>query len=381
MLRRIVSFVGALAFGLFGLTTATGQGSPNVWQLKQIIVTSKANRYVTVVADSHDASGGHVRIAVDGHALDLCSGGQEQMQFDWQFTRDIRQLSDGDVIPAQLNAGIASLSNPCNGSIAGVSDITLRQSAGVTWPLTPDLQSQADSDRFVAATPAPGIAWVRANDGPHVRQAAVAIIRGPAKPNGNLAYFFIAIGLRGGGELWWTYLYERVGDGPQPPLPPGPVSGLTSEPGVDRRGGDYANFDVPGSDPGVCAADCAKDAQCLAYTYVRPYNGASAHCWLKNSIPPATPSNCCVSGIRAQPPQPGHGLTLETGIDRRGSDYTNFDVAADPNICRNDCASDGRCMAYTWVRPGVQGPSARCWLKSAIPPPTQADCCVSGARQ
>ena len=136
------------------------------------------------------------------------------MQFNWQFTRDITRLTDGEAVPAQLYAAIASLAKPCNGGIAGISDITLQHSAGASSPLTPDIQSQADRDRFVGATPAPGINWVRANDGPHVRQAAVSIIRGPAKPNGNLAYFSLSVSLRGGGQIWWTYLYQRVsGDG------------------------------------------------------------------------------------------------------------------------------------------------------------------------
>jgi len=102
---------------------------------------------------------------------------------------------------------------------------------------------------------------------------------------------------------------------------------------------------------------------------------------LKNTIPPATPSTCCVSGIRAQTPPPGHGVTYEPGTNRRGSDYTGFDVTGDANVCRNDCANDGRCLAYSWVRPGAQGQSARCYLKSAVPPPTHDDCCVSGVRQ
>src|ERR1700724_2749398 len=151
MVHRVFNFVCAalLALGPDGpiATTATGQDAPNVWRLRGVIFTNKANQYVTVVSDNHGPTGGQVRIAVDGHALDLCSGGQEQMQFNWQFTRDIRQLTDGDVIPAQLNAAIASLSKPCNGAIASVSDISLYQSSGVTSPLTPDLQALADSDR------------------------------------------------------------------------------------------------------------------------------------------------------------------------------------------------------------------------------------------
>ena len=77
-----------------------------------------------------------------------------------------------------------------------------------------------------------------------------------------------------------------------------------------------------------------------------------------------------------------------------GMDYTNFEIA--PNldvdgqvrICERACANDGRCMAYTWVRAGIQapanpalGPTARCWLKAdaRLFPPLNPSLVVSDA--
>jgi hypothetical protein len=41
------------------------------------------------------------------------------------------------------------------------------------------------------------------------------------------------------------------------------------------------------------------DAQCRAYTYVKPgFQSSKARCWLKKGIPQAKPNNCCVSGIK-----------------------------------------------------------------------------------
>jgi len=75
------------------------------------------------------------------------------------------------------------------------------------------------------------------------------------------------------------------------------------------------------------------------------------------------------------------GLTAEDNIDRPGADYRSFDLPQPGwELCRNACASDGHCQAYTFVRPGVQGPNARCWLKSSVPAPVQRGCCVSGVR-
>lgn len=73
-------------------------------------------------------------------------------------------------------------------------------------------------------------------------------------------------------------------------------------------------------------------------------------------------------------------LTTEPGTDRWGSDYKGFDVAADPALCRQACAGDANCKAYTYVKPGVQGPSARCYLKNPAPASKPNDCCVSGVK-
>jgi hypothetical protein len=75
----------------------------------------------------------------------------------------------------------------------------------------------------------------------------------------------------------------------------------------------------------------------------------------------------------------------EFGTDRPGSDYTHFTYSSSfsqsqqINGCQASCRKQWpQCKAWTWVRPGVQGPSARCWLKSAAPAPRSNNCCVSG---
>jgi tetratricopeptide (TPR) repeat protein len=71
--------------------------------------------------------------------------------------------------------------------------------------------------------------------------------------------------------------------------------------------------------------------------------------------------------------------TFERRTDRPGLDYRNFELAApDPAACRSACLSAPECQAWTYVRPGVQGPKARCWLKSAVPRRGTSSCCVSG---
>jgi hypothetical protein len=75
-------------------------------------------------------------------------------------------------------------------------------------------------------------------------------------------------------------------------------------------------------------------------------------------------------------------MTIETGIDRSGSDFTSFwQKSASPEICRSACLSDKKCQAWTSVKPGVQGKKARCYLKNSIPKPRKNACCTSGVRQ
>lgn len=75
-------------------------------------------------------------------------------------------------------------------------------------------------------------------------------------------------------------------------------------------------------------------------------------------------------------------LTLEPSTDRPGHNYKDFSLA-EPRAdnCRAACAADPKCMAYTYVNPGVQGNSAHCWLKHTASPAKPASCCASGERK
>lgn len=70
--------------------------------------------------------------------------------------------------------------------------------------------------------------------------------------------------------------------------------------------------------------------------------------------------------------------------DRPGADFLGFDLPRNEpngaNLCATACAQNGQCRAYTYVKPGVQGPEARCYLKQSAPPAQSNACCVSGAR-
>lgn len=67
------------------------------------------------------------------------------------------------------------------------------------------------------------------------------------------------------------------------------------------------------------------------------------------------------------------------GTNLPGHDYANFD-APSPLVCRTTCGGESRCQAYTWVKPGIQGPHGRCWLKHTLPEIVKDPCCDSGPR-
>jgi PAN domain len=100
-------------------------------------------------------------------------------------------------------------------------------------------------------------------------------------------------------------------------------------------------------------------------------------------IPPAYRIQACMRGdsnvmrLNAGTEEPV-ARGMENHTDRPGLDYHGFD-AVSPAACQNACLADrDRCAAWTYVRPGVQGESARCYMKNAVPPPVPNLCCVSG---
>jgi len=149
----------------------------------------------------------------------------------------------------------------------------------------------------------------------------------------------------------------------------GPAQAQTN---FDRPGGDYASSPIESGDPADCALLCERDRRCHAWSFNYPtYSDAGAVCWLKGTVPPRVPDNCCVSGVRGagvvEPRNPG----VETSIDRVGGDYRSFDMKAgeDDEICKAACTAENKCRAWTFARAGYVGKVPRCFLKKEVKPP------------
>ncbi len=70
--------------------------------------------------------------------------------------------------------------------------------------------------------------------------------------------------------------------------------------------------------------------------------------------------------------------SFEPNVNRPGGDYHSFAIRGGPEACQATCDHERACAAWTYVRRGVQGPSAMCWLKSSVPRASGDGCCVSG---
>jgi hypothetical protein len=143
------------------------------------------------------------------------------------------------------------------------------------------------------------------------------------------------------------------------------------------------NIDRPGNDimPGfpsshwtACSSSCATNDQCRTYTFVMPKSpNQTGTCWLKNKIPAQKANSCCVSGVRVMSP-------FESGTDRPGGDLMPGFAVPTSSSCETACRNNAKCRAYTYVKPGYQGPQGQCWLKNTVPPPKANSCCDSGVK-
>ncbi len=73
--------------------------------------------------------------------------------------------------------------------------------------------------------------------------------------------------------------------------------------------------------------------------------------------------------------------TYEPNRDRAGRDYKRFwlsGTSRHPKFCEEACIEDARCSAWTYVKPGVQGPAAVCWLKKSVPSKSRNTSTTSG---
>ncbi|NLV27417.1 MAG: hypothetical protein GXY48_09675 [Methanomicrobiales archaeon] len=74
--------------------------------------------------------------------------------------------------------------------------------------------------------------------------------------------------------------------------------------------------------------------------------------------------------------------TIEDNTDRLGMDMSHYVMNPDDtcDVCAKSCMENPDCVAYTYVKAGVQDEKPVCWLKNGIPDPIIDSCCISGIR-
>lgn len=94
--------------------------------------------------------------------------------------------------------------------------------------------------------------------------------------------------------------------------------------------------------------------------------------------PVATPPPLATPATRP----PSVSFRVQGATDMPGSDYKAFWMTQDRwELCEAACRSEAACQSFTYVRAGLQGPQARCWLKNAVPRAhSNQACCVSGVK-
>lgn len=147
-------------------------------------------------------------------------------------------------------------------------------------------------------------------------------------------------------------------------------------PGTNLPGKDYDHFDAPSAF--VCRNSCGGDPRCQAYTWVKPgIQGPRGQCWLKHSEPNIVKDACCDSGPRRF--ISARDLKAEDKINRPGLDFKNFNTDSWKQ-CEAACAQNEICSSWSYVRPGVQGPTGRCWLKNRVARPVADANVISGVK-
>jgi len=163
-------------------------------------------------------------------------------------------------------------------------------------------------------------------------------------------------------------------------LPGAVAQAQEMEVGFDRPGGDYSDMDLVKADPALCRSACEKEARCLAWTYLAPSApGEAARCFLKSEVTDQAENEQCTSGVRRAGIADKAGL--EPNTNRPGGDFRDLALESpDPELCQRACNRDGRCQAWTYVRPAGESDAAHCWLKSERPEPVFDETCVSGVK-
>jgi hypothetical protein len=152
-------------------------------------------------------------------------------------------------------------------------------------------------------------------------------------------------------------------------------------------GGVPHTYDAPGTSPTNVLQLCAYNAsghRCSQQTInmlaqgVVPVTYGVSRPKSSKGFPVAT--SAPGSRVFGSPTQTSAQTASMSGTDMPGDDYSSKPISGSAVDCQNMCNADGKCLAWTWVKPGVQNAQAMCWLKNGVPPSRPNPNAVSGIK-
>lgn len=432
-LLLMACWAGLLAPGIAPPTPALADQG-DIWTLQEInpnTVGMGLHPSVTMANQQMDSAGGFIEFNLSGNNhWQSCPGGSERIRFSWHFTSDVSQLTEGGETTVVVSGEPLHVAAPCTGELAARARITASGTKGGSPTIAPKWLEIIDTDRTFAVRDfiddrfavASGANGSRTSTTRYIHLDAYGIRR-----DLHYAYFLIQFDFHGGGGMQVAYIYRHGTETPMQPPVPGETAcggftlgadiaakwqqmgGQSGTLGCPQKAEDEAGVSPAGTTgryvlfnggviiwhrSGPRAGQTFEVHGCIATLY---QNMGGTNSWLGFPVSDEYDSpggrrsdfeggyitwNAATGGCTAHR-DGSAGFTMDDNIDIPGGDFANFDLPSDnPALCRDACAADNMCVAYTFVRAGIQGPAPRCWLKSSNPGTAHANnCCVSGARQ
>jgi hypothetical protein len=152
--------------------------------------------------------------------------------------------------------------------------------------------------------------------------------------------------------------------------------GTAYEPENDRWGGDILHADHDSRTPLSCQKDCFANPACKAWTFMKPQGSPRrpiGHCWLKDSIPDATFTDCCISGVK---PSQAFAIRRYIGMIWESADPPLATVTLrypDPLLCQSACYNNNACNHWSYTSPSPGQPHLCKLFNGGLNPTSRTD--------
>ncbi len=133
---------------------------------------------------------------------------------------------------------------------------------------------------------------------------------------------------------------------------------------------------VPAQSPQTCPAGEAGTAMQINFGNHVNAVGMTCDDLFRTGAPAPVATN---AGSARPPTQNSQPTGPQENQDRPGGDYQQVAMGA-ASECAAACGRNTLCRAWTWVKAGVQGPTAQCYLKKEVPKAIASNCCTSGVK-